>query len=252
VRGLLYATTGVLAVQVALGAGDRQTDQRGALETLATQAPGTALLVVIAVGLGGYALWGVVRAVLDPLNKGADGKGLAQRAGFLVSGVTYGALGIAAMRLLSGRGGGSQGGTDAAQAGWLLAQPFGAWLVGLAGLWMVAAGVGELYLAYSTDFKNDLRREVMGPNELAVATWVGRTGMAARGVVFGLVGMLLIQAALRADATRAGGLDRALTTLAQSPFGSLLLSTVAAGLIAFGVYSALCARWMRISATRVG
>ncbi len=252
VRGLLYATMGVLAVQVALGAGDRQTDQQGALKTLAAQPQGTALLVAIASGLASYALWGLVRAVLDPLHKGSDAKGLAQRTGYLASALTYGVLCVAAVRLLIGVASGAAAGQDdgsgtVSATAWLLSQPFGAWLVGIVGAWVVAAGIGELYLAYSNDFTKDLCRETMSAHEVTLATWVGRVGLAARGIVLGLVGVLVIQAALNDDADRSRGLDGALSALAESPFGALLLGTVAAGLIVFGLYSALCARWVRIS-----
>ncbi|CAA9229299.1 MAG: hypothetical protein AVDCRST_MAG77-910 [uncultured Chloroflexi bacterium] len=150
------------------------------------------------------------------------------------------------MRLLAGAASGAAAGqadgsgTVSATA-WLLAQPFGAWLTGLVGVWVAAGGAGELYLAYSTDFKKDLRREMMSAREAELATWVGRIGLTARGVVLGAVGVIIIQTALNADATRSRGLDGALDTLAGQPFGGPLLGMVALGLIVFGLYSALCA-----------
>ena len=247
VRGLLYVVMGFLAFQVAQG-GDREADQQGALRLLAATPLGSGLLVVAAVGLAGYGVWGVVRAVLDPLGKGTDAKGLAQRAAYLVSGLAHGALCVAAVRLLTHTGGEEGGSSDVAatSTAWLLGQPFGAWLVGAAGLWMIGAGLGELYLAYSKDFRKDLRREAMGARELGAATFAGRAGMTARGVVFGLIGAFLVQAALNADANRARGVDGALESLAAAPHGPALLGLTAAGLAAYGVYSALCARWMRI------
>ncbi len=246
-RGLLYAMTGVLALQVASGAGDRETDQQGALRALATSPLGSALLVAMAVGLAGYALWGFVRAIFDPLGKGTESKGLAQRGGFLVSGIAHASLLVGAVRLLAG-GAGSQDGGEAAtsQTAWLMGQPLGAWLVALAGLWIIGAGLAELYVAYSKDFQKDLRREIMHTNEVALATGIGRLGMTARGVVFGVTGGFLVVAALNADANRSRGLDGALDAVAGSPFGPSMLGVVALGLIAFGLYSALCARWMRV------
>lgn len=96
------------------------------------------------------------------------------------------------------------------------------------------------------DFREDFRRERMSERELQAATWTGRVGMAARAVACCLTGGLVVQAALTADAHRARGLDGALETLATSPFGPWLLGLVALGLMVFGAYSALCARWMRV------
>lgn len=246
-RGLLYVMTGVLALQVATGAGERETDQPGALRALATSPLGTTLLVAMAVGLAGYALWGFVRAIFDPLGKGSDAKGLAQRGGFLVSGVAHASLLAGAVRLLAGRAGSQDGGEAAtSQTAWLMGQPLGVWLVGLVGLLIIGAGVAELYLAYSKDFRKNLRQEIMGTHEVALATGMGRAGMTARGVVFGLTGGFLVVAALNADANRSRGLDGALDAVAGSPFGPSMLGVVALGLIAFGIYSALCARWMRV------
>lgn len=246
VRGLVYGTLGLLAIQIALGGGDRETDQQGAIRALASQSFGGALLIVIAAGLAGYALWGFVRAVFDPLNKGTDLKGWAQRAAYLVSGLTHAGLSIGAIRLLRGaqREGSEQTVSFTAS---LLEKPFGAWLVGVVGLWVIGAGIGEFYLAATQNFKKDFELGKLSEGERKLATVLGRIGLAARGVVFSLTGLFVIQAGLTADAQRSRGLDGALEALAASPFGPALLGTVALGLIVFGVYSAFCARWMRLS-----
>lgn len=244
-RGVLYATVGLLALGVALGVGGAPTDKEGAIATIGAQPAGKILLLIIAVGLAGYALWGVIRALLDPLGRGTDPKGLGQRAGYLVSGLSYGGLLLPTMRVLLGSGGDDG---DQIQAGTaaLLAAPFGPWLVGLIGVIAMIGGLGQFYEAYSAKFKKEFKTHEMNQTELTWATRIGRFGYAARGVVFVLGGFFLVQAARNVDPEHAKGLDGALQTLAQQPYGPWLLGIVALGLVAFGIYSILCARWIQV------
>jgi hypothetical protein len=243
-RGVVYAFIGYLAFKAAFGTGGQTTGTRGALSEIAQQS--RILLGFVAVGLLGYALWRFVQAALDPEGKGDDPKGLAQRAGMLASGIAYGSLAVVAVRLLSGTGGGGGGdGTQGMTAG-LLSKPFGAVLVGIAGLAVILSGLGELRTGWTQEFRDKFKLAEMSPTE---QTWMTRTGMAgliARGIVFLLTGSFLIQAALRSDPSRARGLQGALETLAQQPYGPWLLGLVALGLIAFGLYSVLLARYRRI------
>jgi hypothetical protein len=255
VRGVLYVVVGALAVQLAVGTGGGATSPLGAIEMIGGEpfgAPlgvplGRILLAVVAVGLAGYGLWGFVRAVFDPYGHGHDPSGLARRAGYLASGCAYAALVLPTVHLLLGAGGsGAQGGNQSWVAR-VLAAPGGAWLVGAAGVvWIVGGGLGQLVQAYRADFRRELETWQMGPAQLRWATRLGRLGLAARGVVFTLVGAFVVWAAAGSDAGRARGLDGALQTVASQPHGQLLLGAVAAGLVCFGVFSLLCARWIRI------
>ncbi len=247
VRGVLYGLVGVLALQVALGRGGENTDKNGAIEKIGQEPFGHYLLILVTVGLIGYSLWGFVRAFLDPLGKGSDAKGMAQRAGYVVSGLTYGALVIPTFRAAIGSNQAQQGGSaNQEMTAWLMHQPFGPWLVGLIGLISMVGGFGQIYQGIKTDFKKDFKSEEMSPTEMEWAVRVGRFGMAARGVIFAMLGFFLIQAALHVDPKQAKGLDGALATLAAQPFGPWLLGLVALGLVSFGVYSVLCGRWIRV------
>jgi hypothetical protein len=247
VRGILYAVVGLLAVQVALGAGGATTDKHGAIATISRQPFGEVLLVLIVIGLTGYSLWGFIRAILDPLGRGTDPKGIAQRIGYLISGVSYGALVIPTVRFIMGAGGEENSNASVDMTATLLSQPFGQWLAGVVGVIGMIGGLGQMYQAYSTDFKKDFKSSEMSPNEMKLATWVGRIGMAARGVVFVMLGFFVLQAGLQANPQQAKGLDGALATLAQQSFGPWILGAVALGLVAFGAYSVLCARWIRVT-----
>ncbi|HEU4322048.1 MAG TPA: DUF1206 domain-containing protein [Roseiflexaceae bacterium] len=243
-KGIVYALVGLLAAQAAFGAGGATTDTQGVLERIVTQPFGQILLGLTALGLAGYALWRVVQAALDPEHKGNDAGGLAERAGSLINGVIYFGLALTAGRMALGTGGAGGDGTEDITAR-LMGWPLGVWLVGIAGLVVIGVGVQQLYQGYRASFRKKLREEEMSAEEQTWAVRAGRFGLAARGIVFVIIGAFLIQAARSADPQQARGLGEALATLAEQPFGPLLLGTVALGLVAYGVYMAVLARYWR-------
>jgi len=244
-RGVVYAFIGVLAVQAAFFGSGETTGPRGAIQAIAQQS--RLLLVLIAIGLFGYALWRFVQGILDPENKGRDAKGLIQRGAMVASGVVYAGLALLAFRLMMSRGGGagSAGGNESATAK-LLSLPFGRVLVILAGLGVIASALQQLYSAFTRKFQRSLKTAEMSPEEQRLAVRTGQLGLASRGVAFLITGWFLIQAALRYDPSRARGLGGALETLARQPAGPWLLGIVALGLVAYGAYSFLQARYRRI------
>jgi len=243
-RGVIYALIGILAVQLALADSGKATDQNGAIQMIGAQPFGKWLLILLAIGLLGYSMWGFIRAFFDALGRGHDLKGLIERFGFLVSGVTYGALAVVAFNIATGSGN-TNAGKPQDMSAQLMSHPYGQWLVALLGAFWIAAGLAQLYLAWKADFKKDFKPG-LPTTERKWAEWLGRFGYAARGVVFALIGWFLIVSAMRFDPKQAVGLDGALLKLAQQPYGMPLLGIVALGLVAFGVYSALCARWIRV------
>jgi hypothetical protein len=250
VRGLIYVIIGVLALQLALGAGGATATPTSAIALIGRQPQGKLLLVVIAAGLAGYSLWGFVRAILDPVGRGTDAKGLLDRAGFLLSGVSYGILLIATVQSLMNKPGSSAAGGTAGVPASLMSGPMGKWLVIAFGLFWIAAGAGQVMTAYVAHFTRDLKTGTMSAQEVKTATWLGRIGFAARGIVFALIGVIILQTAFAVGAKQASGFDGALAALAHAPYGEVLLGAVAVGLILFGAYSALCAKWNKIGAQR--
>lgn len=242
-RGVVYALVGILAVRTAFGSGSQTTDTRDALRKIAEQS--TALLWVIALGLFGYALWRIIQGVLDPENKGSDPKGLVKRAAMVISGLVYGGLALAAVRIASGSGDGGSGGQQGFTAE-LMTKPFGRWLVVLAGIAVIVTGLDQIRRGWTEKFKEHLKLQEMDPTEQRLALHTGKAGLLARGIVFLLTGWFLIQAGLRFDPSQARGLGGALETLAAQPYGPWLLGLVAVGLVAFGAYSLLEARYRRI------
>lgn len=248
-RGVVYATIGVLALQLAMGSGGGATTQTGAIARLGSQPFGQILLILIVLGLASYALWGFVRAIFDPLHRGDDFKGSVARLGFAISGLSYALLVIPTLQFLMNKGGIAQTGNSADISVQLFKLPFGMWLVAGFGLLWIGVGLGQLYTAYKRDFEKDFQFNKMSAAERTWATRLGQIGYAARGIVFVVIGSLISQAGLTHNPSQAQGFDAALLKLAQAPYGTLLLSGVALGLIAFGIFSALSARWIKVSAT---
>lgn len=245
-KGLVYATVGALALQAAFGVGGRATDTQGAVAVLARAPFGRPLLVVLSVGLVAYGLWRFVQALLNPGGR-RGAAGAVARAGFVASGVVHLALAATAAGLLIGSGGGG-GSTEQSLTAQLLAVPFGRGLVGLVGLAVAGAGMFGLVKAYRADFRRALRTAEMSAAEATWAVRAGRAGYAARGAVFTLVGVFFGQAALQADASEARGLGGALTALQAQPHGPFLLGGVAFGLVLYGVYMVVEARYRNIYA----
>jgi len=253
-RGLLYIIMGGLALQLVTGSGGKTSDPVGALRFIAGQPYGKILLVVMIIGLAGYSFWGFMRGLFDALGKGSDAKGLVQRAGYLISAVSYGVLILPAYQLISGTGGaaGQQAGNPQGITAQLMSKPYGLFLVYLFGAFWVVAGLGQLFTAISASFMHDLSARRMSADERRWAEIIGRIGYAARAVVYGTLGYFVFQAATSANPKQAQGIDGVMSKLLSQPNGHLLLGLVASGLVVFGFYSVLSARWYRLQPVERG
>jgi hypothetical protein len=243
-RGVVNLLIGLLALLAAFGQGGGATGSKGALQTLLFQPLGNVLLAVVALGLFGFALWRVFQSLLDADGLGRTPRAMVVRFGQMVSAFAYTGLGVFAMSLLFGLGtGGGEEQSARDWTRWLLAQPFGRWLVTAIGLAIIGAGLGMAHKAWSGSFARHLAYD------RATATWVmplGRLGYAARAVVFLVIGGFLVLAAYQADPSEAHGLGGALLALQKQPFGRVLFALVAFGLAAFGTFEFAEARYRRI------
>ncbi|MDP8932608.1 MAG: DUF1206 domain-containing protein, partial [Cyanobacteriota bacterium] len=215
-----------------------------ALSEIVNQPFGKFLLFLVTIGIIGYALWRIVQTILDPEHQGQemDAKRIAQRIGYALSAFGYAGLALTAVKLIMGSGGGNSDTTEDLTAQ-ILAQPFGQWLVGLAGAMVIGVGFSYFYEAYKAKFRRHFKLDEMSQTEQTWATRLGRFGIAARGIVFVIIGFFLIQAARLSDASQTKGLGDVLAVLAQQPFSPVILGIVPLGLIAYGIYSVIQARY---------
>jgi hypothetical protein len=241
-RGLVYGIIGLLALDLAVGQGGKITNQQGALRTIKHQPFGHVLLALVAVGLGGYSLWRLFRAALGHGPEGADTT--VERLGALGSGIVYGLICVLAVEILLSSAGSSGGAKKSTKD--LFGLPAGHWVIGVAGIVMIGVGIYQLVRGVRQKFLDDSKTEQMTPAIKKWFTWFGTVGHVARAIIFGLVGIFLLKAAIDYKADEAIGLDGALAKLYGQPYGPWLLGAVAVGLIAFGLFSISEARYRRI------
>lgn len=243
-KGAVYLLVGVLAAEAALGAGGAATGSRGAIRHALRLPFGDVLLVAVAVGLAGYALWRLVQAVRDTENRGRSAKGLVVRTGYLGSAIFYATLAGYAVSLAQGQRAPGDEAVSREHTAWLLGLPHGPWLVCLVGAVVVGVGVAQWVIAANARFRRNLR-----PMSPAAETWVvrlGRLGYLARGVVLFVIGGFLLSAGIHANPREARGIGGALHALARQPAGRWLFGAVAVGLAAYGLFVLLLARYRRM------
>jgi hypothetical protein len=228
VNGLLHILIGGIALGVAFGS-DGEADQGGALGQLASNPVGAVVLWVIVVGLAALGLFSLLSAVVDTDDK------LKNAA----KGIAYLAVGFTALRFAQGGSSDSSDTTESLSAT-LLGTPGGVILLVVLGLGVIAIGVYFVVKGARRKFLDD----ISGAGRATRVT--GTVGYIAKGIAVAVVGILFIVAAVTTDATKASGLDGALKSLADLPFGVLILAVVALGLIAFGIYSFVRARKARL------
>jgi hypothetical protein len=234
VRGLLYIVIGLLVI----GTG-RTEDLTGTVDYLA-RGFGRWLLIFLVAGMTGYGLWRLADAVFGMDSGRHHAKAWRRRIAAAASGVIYLFLAWKALRIMLG---GHAGPSSAQQhAEMALHLPAGTLMLGGAALVLGGAGVVQLYKAMSCSFLAHLDDRARAP----FAKWLGRLGYAARGMIFFTVAYLLARAALDRRAAEVGGLEQALDAL-RGP----LEYPVAIGLMLFGCYSLVEARFRSIHAPPV-
>lgn len=246
-KGVSYGLVGGLAIAVATGSGGETTSRQGALQALAHQGYGKVLLALLSIGFAAYALWRVVQAVAE--REDDERKAWAKRAGYVGRGVIYAGLTFSTIKILAGSGGGqSQNGKAHKATAVVLAWPGGTWLVGIAGAIVVGAGLWNGYRGVTRKFEDKWRSGAMSGSARRWGARAGVLGHVARAVVFALIGIFLIKAAIDYDPHQAIGLDGALQKLAHASYGPFLLGLTAAGLLCYGLFCLVDARYRDVSA----
>ena len=246
-KGVVYGTVGFLALSLVLGAGGTTTDTRGALLRLQDLPAGSVLLWALVVGLLGYALWQLLRAVLDPEHQGTQAKGLVKRAGYAVSGVAYVVLAVFSARIAAQGSAPRDQDSEAQTASQVLQLPGGQLLLGLAGVALLAVAANQLYSAYTARFMKRMAFPDVGARYQDTLKRIGQLGVAARGLLLTIVGTFLLIAAWRNRASIVIGTSEALAWLRDQAAGQFLLGAVALGTLCYGVWCMTQALYRRIN-----
>ncbi len=245
-RGVIYILVGSLAVQIALGGGGKEADRQGALQTVAQTPGGTILLWLLAIGLLGMTLWRLSEAIYGQPTQ--DGDKATKRLSSLGRAVFYGVVCSSTVAFIIGSGGpGSSDKKSKDYTGKAMHDiPLGRWLVLVAGLGLIAGGIGIAVAAAKTKFEKKLNTHQMSPTTQKVVRALGVVGKTARAIVYAAAGVFLAYAAITYDPNKAKGIDGTLRSFTKTSFGPVLLILVALGLVIFGIYSFCEARWRRI------
>ncbi|HMJ13523.1 MAG TPA: DUF1206 domain-containing protein [Polyangiaceae bacterium] len=236
-KGVVYFLVGTLALQAAFSGGKPQ-GKEGATREIGNLPFGDALLVVTGIGLLGYALWRVIGAAFDP-----DHEGVLHRIAHVVSSVVHGSLGVAALQL--GLGQGSGPGESSNWISKVMAEPLGAVAVAIAGIGVLGFAAEQLIQAVTGRIR-ELKFLRMSYRQREWAVRLGRLGLGARGVVFGIIATFLIKAGIETNPGKAKGMGEALQQLQAEPSGGLLLGLVAIGLACYGGFMLFCARFRHL------
>jgi amino acid transporter len=239
-RGTLYLLVGVLALMVAFGHKAGESDQRGAMQELTQHTGGSVVLLLVAIGLAGYALWRLSEAAFGV---SGEGRKAGPRLQSLGRGLVYGALAVSAFTILIQGHGRSQAKQQQSYSARIMHHTAGRWLIGLIGVAVVVVGTVLVYRGLTRSFEKHFKLEEMSHASRRATEFLGVVGTAARGVVFGLTGVLVVIAAVQFDPKKARGIDGALMTLRDTPVGPWLLVVVALGLVIFGLFGLCEARW---------
>ncbi len=241
-RGVIYFIIGALALMTAFGEGGQLAGSKGAMNWIEQSAFGDILLAIVGAGLFGYAVWRFFQSVADVENRGTDGKAVVARIAMFVSGLMHAALGVYAFKGVFEQGGGSGSSWSSA----LMSSSYGPWLVGIAGVAAAGFALYEFYSAYEKKFLDKLDLSDLSAKARETVEKLGMAGLAARGVVVGIISWFLLRAALGSGSAQQAGLGEALGEIASQSYGTILLTIVAAGLVCFGVFSCVKGWYRRI------
>lgn len=245
-KGGVYCLIGILTAMSALGMGGKKTGSSGVLDFIVQQTFGQVLLFIVGLGLAGYVFWRFYQAIEDPEDKGSDAKGIATRIGYGASGVFYAFLAFTAIKTAIGSGSGSSGNGKESFVATLLGETYGQILVGVLAAIFLGKAAYQLWRAYSEKFRDKVTSTGLGQKAQKTILYAGKVGYTSRGIVLGIISFLTFKAAFTANSSSAGGTKDAFQFL-QNEFGTIVLIAIAVGLIAYGVFMMVKARYREMS-----
>lgn len=248
-KGTIYCLIGVFATMAAFGiSGGENTGRTEIFKIIYEQPFGRILLAVLALGMFSYMFWRLVEAIKNPDRIEDDVKGKIKRVGFALGGLLYGGAAVYAMKMVidgaSSSGGGNGRELLISKA---LSLPMGQWIVGLVALGIIGKGLFQLYTGFTAKYMKDIESVNLKKNERKAYKRAGRLGYVSRGVVFVIIGYFMGRAAMEFSADQAKGTEEALSFLQSGSYGPYVLGAVAIGLISYGVFMFVKARYKRFN-----
>jgi putative Mn2+ efflux pump MntP len=247
-KGIVYCLLGLLAIMAAFridGQSVKETDKSGVFDFVQDQPGGQLMLGVIALGLISYTIWRGIQAFSDSQNKGKDAKGLASRGRYLFSGLVYGYLAISAIKMVLTNASDS-GDNKQSMVRELLSKPFGQWLVGIAAAILLAVGIYQIYYGLSEKYRKHAEKASHSSNRKLLLS-AGKIGYVARGIVWLVISWLFFKAAIYSNSAEAGDTSKAFSFLEDAAYGPYILAAVGLGLICYGTFNFIRARYERFS-----
>jgi hypothetical protein len=242
--GVIHLLFAWVALQVAFGNSAEEGDQSGAMRKLADQPLGRTLLIVVVVGMVALAIWQAFEAAIGESGE-QDKEAIAERVISGVRTIVYLWLAWTGVQVVRGAGG-SQAQSSQSRTSDLMGSTGGRWLVGLIGLVVAGVGIGLIWYGLKKKFEKHLNTQQMSPAVRRTTRRLGMAGYTAKGIAYGIAGVLVVVAAVKYDSAKASGLDGALKTLAAQTYGTWLLALVAVGIAAFGIYCFSQARYRKV------
>ncbi|MGX5915019.1 DUF1206 domain-containing protein [Aliidiomarina sp. Khilg15.8] len=242
-RGVIYLTIGSLTLMSALGMQGEQTGSKGAILTIKSQPVGEFMLVLLVAGLCGYVIWRSIQGITDTDDHGHSLKGLVIRGGLIISAATHAVLAYWVVKLLFHQSDDSSGQSASSAVSNYLNEEMSTLLFGGIGVVVMLVGVAHLYKGYTSGFKKYMD---LPKGEHLWLTPICQFGLMARGVVWLIIGWIVLRSAIAAGSSDQKGITDALEWLNNTPYGNWLIIIISIGLVAFGAYSFIEAIYRRV------
>jgi len=244
-KGIIYSLIGMLAIEAAILPERRAAGTYNALKHLSHQPLGSVTLCLLAVGIFGYVVRRLLQATVYPgHSSGLTFQNVLQRGGYILSSISYAGVAYSAISIVFSLGKYNDRIQDWVEQ--LLDHAIaGKTIIFLGGMGVIGVGLGYIYGAYTGSYISKFATSYIDRRLEYWATWLGKIGIAARGISFIVTGICLILASLFSDSHFAGGLQKAFRVLAKQPLGWLWLSLIGSGFIAYGIYMFITAKYRR-------
>ncbi len=239
-KGIVYFIIGALTAMTAFGYGGQKSGSGTVLEFLADQSFGKVLLVLLAIGLLGYVFWRLYQAIANPNDIEDNAKGIIKRIAYFVSGILYGLLAYSALKLVLGTQSSGEGGKSQ-----IFNSDYAATIAIVLGVILIGKGIYEFYQAYSGKFKEEVESAGLDSRAQKYIMKAGKVGFTSRGVVAGILGFLFIKAGVGENAEKLGKSDA--FSFIQQEFGSVVMGIVALGLVGYGVFMIVKAKYSTLA-----